>query len=630
MGTTDQQQHTLDSKDSTCPQNQDQYHHCTRAKHTDPLHFLLEKQRSSMETLDGSLFPDHQSLSAQGLRVPSTLRTCPSPCSSISISPSTSTSQGDMASVASLDDTPLLSSGTLDLLEDRASLPRSQAAAHNTDIPNGPLSHLPRMHTGRLKLSTDKLFEWAKTTAEDLAAVGHDAGGSYGLSSPYRGCRQVPEVHQDELSSPSPDPTLFLSHSAIARFDGSGIEGMTSDSMHINHVGLFNSTSPLSTAQEPTPESDNTELHYEAVTPPTSAKDSPFGSDMLLFKRSMVEMEKNLPELICMALDQHRSILATAMSVYDISIRFTEINQLLLDKVAQTNSLQDKCRESLETLAQLRFEHRFRRQELGQLGIPSNMTDILSDLTSQFHDCTVIEQAFSDTKEEYEMTLAQLDYHGLIDPHTLPISSTDNISKLEMDLVEASKRPLVQWPKESDAEFSLRKKYTRLTYTVRLNEDRLRKLHETLRQQLPRNDTILAVLPLLGVIGQRYTMWTLSAQTLTSNVNSELKRIMLLKSRQPTNTRSFKRRATFPSCDRVSLSTDFLDQLKASTLNPSFTSTVDREAFSDVSETYGAPSVPSHTIRRSLLLTHPQSVSPSTKTALLIHTSSESLSSASS
>ncbi|KAH9266772.1 hypothetical protein BASA84_000979, partial [Batrachochytrium salamandrivorans] len=189
---------------------------------------------------------------------------------------------GDMASVASLDDTPLLSSGTLDLLEDRASLPRSQAAAHNTDIPNGPLSHLPRMHTGRLKLSTDKLFEWAKTTAEDLAAVGHDAGGSY------------------------------------------GIEGMTSDSMHINHVGLFNSTSPLSTAQEPTPESDNTELHYEAVTPPTSAKDSPFGSDMLLFKRSMVEMEKNLPELICMALDQHRSILATAMSVYDISIRFTE------------------------------------------------------------------------------------------------------------------------------------------------------------------------------------------------------------------------------------------------------------------------------------------------------------------
>ncbi|KAJ8327578.1 hypothetical protein O5D80_003934 [Batrachochytrium dendrobatidis] len=472
-------------------------------------------------------------------------------------------------------------------------------------------THLSRIQTGKLKIPTEKLFEWAKSTAEDLADVGHDR-----QEPSYRS----PLIKKPSLSKNSQQQASFESIPGVEFLRQTGAVGSSSADI------LGKQRYDESCVQDGNQASADDLVHFSplkslelisAGTETNITKEAILSRTESIFQEpSAAEIEQLLPGLICQALDQHKSILSAAMTIYDISTHFTEINQSLFDKVVKVKALQGVCQDRLEALAQLRFEYRFRRQELDQLGIPVRPLCVLSDLTLQFRDCTLIEQAFSDAREEYEMTLDQLTYNGLIDPHSAAVCTSEIAGEHEFKLLENSE-PLVQRMDESKLEFVQRQRYTRLTLTVQLNSVRLQALSATIEEQLLRNRIILAITPLLSTIEQRYAMCTQNAENVTNNVKEELEKIERLKSGIPV-ARKIKRRATFPSVLNEQVSPEFLEQLKSYSPLGNSTSTLINPTtqppplFPHVPSTVplpleksGALPTPGDSIRRSLLLTHP-------------------------
>ncbi|KAL2914950.1 hypothetical protein HK105_205493 [Polyrhizophydium stewartii] len=537
-------------------------------------------------------------------------------------------------------------------------LPAASLASGSPDAAEARLEALSRLQTSHLKASTDRLLEWARSTAEDLAfastsspatmpatlpatipaSLPAQAGGAGIVSSPYAlgadlaalglfGDARRPSrdefreadiadaedlpvwpvsagttapgslgrpraktttvattavlASQDARSLRSSSPTRSVTLSDVSE-DGTAASADLFDDAARSHSPLNNSKLYISISDSDAarshvlPPPPATSVHAASAVPrllsalgsgesqtadkqlvaASSATSLRLDSQSSLTLPSVTEMEANLPLLISRALEQHRAILSTAMKVYDVSIQFTEINQALLGEAAHVKTLQDACDEQVQQLAQMRFEYRFRRQELDQLGATSTMVNVLADLSMLFQGCTSMEREFADTREEYETMLQRLEKEGILDPASdsaSPVAQAggsflpDMDSSSAMMLVgnNASQQGLLQrqWS-ESETDFVLRRKYDKMLHTVRLNDDRLRRLHETIEQQLPRNRLMMSVLPLLRGFGSRYSSWIQDARLMALEIKQELDKILLIRERTPAQRR-VKRRATW-------------------------------------------------------------------------------------
>ncbi|KAI8924757.1 hypothetical protein BC831DRAFT_463929, partial [Entophlyctis helioformis] len=243
------------------------------------------------------------------------------------------------------------------------------------------LSTISRNQTTHLRKLTDCLLELARLTAEDLdlaqRIASHLAASPTSAESNSNSNANSNDVGASHVPA-SPGSSAATDHRPVS-VDGAGSLSKTSRE-HVDSMAA----------------SDRSE---------TSA----------MHDASTSDYESQLPLLVTRALDQHKAILATAMKSYDVSIHFTKASQALKDEVSHAKMLQDACEEQLELLAQMRFEYRFRRQELDQLGVPDRMRDAVNDLGALFLACANMEQGFVEAKEEYETTIARVGLRGLFD-----------------------------------------------------------------------------------------------------------------------------------------------------------------------------------------------------------------------
>eukprot|EP00842_Homolaphlyctis_polyrhiza_P007081 jgi/Hompol1/962/HPOL_005474-RA len=278
-------------------------------------------------------------------------------------------------------------------------------------------------------------------------------------------------------------------------------------------------------------------------------------TEALLRNRSLTvkEMDEQIPHLIHKALLQNRAILANAMQVYDISIQFSEVSQRLLREVSHIKIVQDSCAQQLEVLSQLKFEFKFRRQEIQQLDSSHRLLDLVSDLEPLLQECSAMEQMFMDTREECELVIAQLDQFGLLDPDAMPAraDSSDDMYGEGLDREAAAdddgsgSNQLRRSDGESLSDFNVRRKFDRMVRRVRMNDQRIARLEAVIREQLPRNNAITGTLPRLATMATNFSMWSQDARLASLDIQQELDKIAMIRKHLDGLNRG-KRRSSWP------------------------------------------------------------------------------------
>ena len=256
---------------------------------------------------------------------------------------------------------------------------------------------------------------------------------------------------------------------------------------------------------------------------------------------SEASLNKEIPVLLLKALDQHKAILSDSMKVYDLSMDFIRLSQSLREQVAYVKIQQEHCASYLELCAQLRFEWRFRTQELEQMGASERMMDAVGDVSAIIASCSLIDRQFNESKEEYEATVGQLELQGLTSQDGVVFPHLHDDKDETQDSNNGNGRE-----KQNTIRY---RRYQSLLKTIDSNTKRLADSGLFIKNQTPRNKAILQVMPAFRVIGGRYSTWKQELQLHSMELRRDLNKISYLRSIL-YRSKPVKRRASYPMLKR--------------------------------------------------------------------------------